>query len=546
MNVLLFIFIKMPPRPDSETSEDLRRRNPKESGDSGARRGLDATHVNLIDSIFSGLPAFLLDSRKADRDARTVGSDPTDLVIAGTERPESKAKPYEPPSLARQREIQGRRTEMSAFSHRVDGQGEGYFHWDYAGNVSVRKYYGPKPEDNYQVDTDGKGTKTFTYNDGTKAVLNPDDTGYVRGPQSYQHVAREQHFGPKPEDNYGITVRHTPGEDWLFQYDDGRISCVDNSGKSGFSRSARNNQRGYTETFWGPNPSDNYSLTAVRMDNGWMKKSFSNGRLIFESADGTTGYEEIKGDGNWARSERHWGPEDTDYYYKRFKADGSSVTETIPRNVDELLDIRPGTSKDFSDQVKAALNSYPRPVIEAMKEAGVNIVLVQHYIHYDPKARESQNRGQSGNPAGVSAQYDSDKKHIVLTENYEKEGYSYRSLPPATYLPHEISHVLDIDRSMVSMLDNFNTAFENDIKKLSPEDQARFGYISHQADSSHPKEYRVRREEATAELGGAAFANRVAGPYTPEDLRKAFPESYAVIAELIRTRRMLRRIEDNE
>ncbi|PWU03765.1 MAG: hypothetical protein C5B53_00030, partial [Candidatus Melainabacteria bacterium] len=246
----------------------------------------------------------------------------------------------------------------------------------------------------------------------------------------------------------------------------------------------------------------------------------------------------------WARSERHWGPEDKDYYYKRYKADGSAVIESIPRNESALLDVRAGTSQVFVNQVIAELSTYPRPVIEAMREGGVKIVLTPHLVNYDPTVRSKESRSQPGNTAVSAAIYYSDKKHIVLSENYERDGFSYRSPNPGGGLAHEVGHALDSEGMFTSISDKFNIAFERDLKKLGPADRARFTYITASADSAHPKQYRIRREEATAELTAAALAHKVAGPYTAEDLRKTFPESYEAIAEMLRTRRLLRRIED--
>src|SRR5262249_2295554 len=143
------------------------------------------------------------------------------------------------------------------------------------------------------------------------------------------------------------TVRRTPADDWMYEFDDGRAAFSSKGGKSGFSRSRRDQHGNFTQKHWGPNPGDNYSVNATKLADGRIKKSFSSGRTTFESADGTEGYEEIKGDGKWARSERHWGPEDKDYYYKRYRADGSFTTEAIPRNQEALLDVRAGTSQWF-------------------------------------------------------------------------------------------------------------------------------------------------------------------------------------------------------
>jgi len=115
--------------------------------------------------------------------------------------------------------------------------------------------------------TDDEGNQETTFRDGSVLVNMTDGTGYSGMPGG-----TENHFGPNPEDNYQITsdggiVRTYPGDDKRTTWDNGVVKTEypDGSGK------IRTSQEGgtYSEHHWGPRAEQNYDLIKTAA-GGWM------------------------------------------------------------------------------------------------------------------------------------------------------------------------------------------------------------------------------------------------------------------------------------
>jgi len=178
---------------------------------------------------------------------------------------------------------------------------------------------------------DKDGNQVTTWDDGTERHQNQDGTkGYVK------HADKsEEHWGPKPEDNYELTkdgtkinvtygpdgekIRTSPDGSKVTTWKDGVERHESADGKTGYIKQPD----GY-EHHWGAKPEDNYEQTSdgikVSGAGASASKTYDDGTVKTINGDGTGSVKQSDG------TEHHWGPNLTDNY--DVTADGTKVSKT--------------------------------------------------------------------------------------------------------------------------------------------------------------------------------------------------------------------------
>ena len=388
---------------------------------------------------------------------------------------------------------------------------------------------------------DAADNHVFEYENGSMVSLSKDGSGFVRYPADKKTaIIQESHFGPKADQNYNITISIIPDKGWSYDYSDGRFAHINKDGQSGFERRPINLTQpkdAYTEKHWGPKPEDKYSIAVIKNTDDSKIKTYDNGKIVIENQAGfdISGYETTKQGG--LTTERHWGPHDKDWYYKRVQADGGIKIESIPRNYDSMLDIR-GASVEFTARVKATLDQFPRLLMEDLKAKGTKIVLARNIQNYDNQLANTPIRGQSGSYSTSEGMYLPDKNSVLLMETHIFQGRSVFAYRPERILAHELGHAWDYQNGFPSHSEVFDKAFKQDLEKLSPQDKQEYAYLT--ANAHDPNEYFVRREETLGELLPAVLVNKTSGEWGASKLGKNFPHSYAAVADLVQQRHFVR------
>lgn len=189
--------------------------------------------------------------------------------------------------------------------------------WKAKDGSSTENHSGPKPEQNFKVNTDVDGNKTTDWGNGHLRVDNKDGTGYERTPSGDNGAYAEKHWGPKPEDSYKVEVDEIGKK--TTTYEKGHVK-VENPDKTGYEYWQKEDGS-YKANFFGPQPSDNYTLQ--RDKEGTKTYDFGNGHTKVVKRDGT-GYESTR-DGDNNTIEKHFGPKPEDKYTVTISSDGNKL-----------------------------------------------------------------------------------------------------------------------------------------------------------------------------------------------------------------------------
>ncbi len=205
------------------------------------------------------------------------------------------------------------------------------------------KGWGPKPEDNYtyerskdgtEVVTDQKGNKTTTNPDGSTRVDNVDGTGYTRDAKG-----NENHWGPKPEDNYTRdkdAKRYTDKDgNRVSEFNDGTRGVTDKNGVTTWT--FQNGEQCITE----PSGRETWknkdgSVTVKNPNGGPVERTEKDGTKLTRWPNGVEKRENPDGtgdvttpDGHGGYTKQGWGPKPENNYNETY-----SPTDGVTKRVD--------------------------------------------------------------------------------------------------------------------------------------------------------------------------------------------------------------------
>ena len=141
------------------------------------------------------------------------------------------------------------------------------------------EHFGPNAKDIYTVNGDKAGNKTTDWHDGHVKQENADGTGYERTPQ-YEGGTREKHWGPKEEDRYTQSVDKDGNKKTYWGNGHWKIENADGTG---YERTK--NGDGSSENHWGPKPEDNYKTDTDK--DGNKTSTYKDGHTVAQNKDGS-------------------------------------------------------------------------------------------------------------------------------------------------------------------------------------------------------------------------------------------------------------------